>query len=239
MKDTLASGGKTAQFSTAANMTDFEADFIYKDMAEVLTKYALSQAEYDTYSAMRLNNEKLPDLTPVLYQDKLGVAFSVTDHRKNYAADNLTSMPDAVKETVKKFPEPEYEPIKTLMDRILVMVISADPDEELLEDGSTRSRKTGLISTAKYRQHSNTGIVLMAGQWVITGGIKTDMSEILKPGDRVIYGDYGSEKLPMKDEKAEALCESIGVNYEKTEQGLRIVRVQDVRTIERRVVNND
>jgi co-chaperonin GroES (HSP10) len=238
--DTLARGATSAQFSTAANMTDFEADFIYKDVAEVMTKYALNQSEYDTYAAMRLNNEKLPDLhNPSVYEGQMGVAFSVTDHRKNYAADNLTSMPDAVKETVKKFPEPEYEPIKTLMDRILVMVISADPDEELLEDGSTRSRKTGLISTAKYRQHSNTGIVLMAGQWVITGGIKTDMSEILKPGDRVIYGDYGSEKLPMKDEKAEALCESIGVNYEKTEQGLRIVRVQDVRTIERRAVTND
>src|ERR1017187_6992270 len=162
--DKLARGATSAQFSTAANMTDFEADFIYKDVAEVLTKYSLSQSEYDVYAAMRLNNEKLPDLNPAAYQEQMGVAFSVTDHRKNYAADNLTSMPDAVKETVKKFPEPEYEPIKTLMDRILVMVISADPDEELLEDGSTRSRKTGLISTAKYRQHSNTGIVLMAGQ---------------------------------------------------------------------------
>jgi co-chaperonin GroES (HSP10) len=239
MKDTLASGGKTAQFSTAANITDFQADFIYKEVAEVLEKYGLSQAEFDVYTAMYISNEKLPDLKPVSEQESLGVGFSVADHRKNYAADNLTSMPDAVKEAVKKFPEPEYEPIKTLMDRILVMVISADPDEELLEDGSTRSRKTGLISTAKYRQQSNVGIVLLAGQWVITGGLRTGMSEILKPGDKVIYGDYGSEKVPMKDEKAEALCDSVGVNYEKTEQGLRVVRVQDVRTIERRVVTND
>jgi co-chaperonin GroES (HSP10) len=122
------------------------------------------------------------------------------------------------------------------MDRILVMVISDDPNEELLEDGSTRNKTTGLISTAKYRQHSNVGIVLLAGQWVVTGGIKTYMNEILSPGDKVIYGDYGSEKMSETfDKKAEALCDSLGINYQKTEQGIRIVRVQDIRTVERKV----
>ena len=119
------------------------------------------------------------------------------------------------------------------MDRILVMVISDDPNIQLLEDGSALDLTTGLVSTAKYRQHSNTGIVLLAGQWVIVGGVKVPMSELLEPGSKVVYGDYGSEKFPMSDEKAVALCDSLGVNYEKTEQGMRIVRVQDVRTVER------
>jgi hypothetical protein len=66
------------------------------------------------------------------------------------------------------------------------------------------------------------------------------MSELVKPGDKVIYGDYGSEKMPETfNIKAEAICDSIGVNYQSTEQGIRIVRVQDIRTVERRVVNNE
>jgi co-chaperonin GroES (HSP10) len=231
--DVLARGAASAQFSTAANMTDFEADFIYKEVSEVMEKYDLTQAEYDTYAAQRDNNEKLPDLRSVSEEQEIEVGFSIKDHRSNYLSEPTeAAMP--VKASVKKFPEPEYEPLQTLMDRILVMVISDDPDVELLEDGSTRNLKTGLISTAKYRQHSNVGIVLLAGQWVISGGVQINMSYIVKPGDKVIYGDYGSEKLPMKEDKAEALCASLGVNYEKTEQGLRVVRVQDIRTIERR-----
>jgi hypothetical protein len=121
------------------------------------------------------------------------------------------------------------------MDRIMVMEISDDPNIELLEDGSARDIRTNLISTAKYRQHSNVGIVLLAGQWIVSAGVKTPMSELLKPGDKVIYGDYGSEKMPDTfAPKAQAICETLGVNYEKTEPGVRIVRVQDVRTVERR-----
>jgi co-chaperonin GroES (HSP10) len=236
--DVLARGCPTAQFAGASsNITDFENDFIYMEIAEVLEKYGLSQAEYDQYHAQRDSGERLPDLTPVSLQERLEVGFSVTDHRKNYMSVGEEDS-KVIAEAPKKYPEPTYEPVQTLMDRILVMVISDDPNVELLEDGTARDRTTGLIQTAKYRQHSNVGIVLLAGQWVITGGVKTPMSEIVKPGDKIVFGDYGSEKLPMSDEKSQALCDSIEVNYEKTEQGFRVVRVQDVRTIERRVVAN-
>jgi len=51
----------------------------------------------------------------------------------------------------------------------------------------------------------------------------------------VIYGDYNSECFPMDKNKVEALCDSLGVNYVDDQQGLRIVRVQDVRTVEKPV----
>jgi hypothetical protein len=234
--DVLASGrSKSAQFGGATSISDFENDFMYMEVAELSEKYGLSQVEYDVYHAQREAGDHLPDLTPVALQETLEVGFSITDHRKNYMSEALEPAKEAVS-APRKFPEPTYEPMQTLMDRILVMVVSDDPNVVLLEDGSTKDLTTGLISTAKYRQHSNVGIVLLAGQWVITGGIKTNLSDMLRPGDKVIYGDYGSEKMPDTfNKKAEAICDSIGVNFEKTEQGLRIVRVQDVRTIERRV----
>ena len=236
--DVLARGAGSAQFAAGGNgLTDFEGDFIYKDVADVLEKYGLTQEEYDKYQASRDSGEKLPDLRPLSEQleDSLDVGFSVSDHRKNYMSAPLEVKP--VEQTrIKKFSDPSYEPAQTLMDRLLIMVISDDPNIELLEDGSTRDKRTGLITASKFRQHSNTGIVLLSGQWVIMGGIKTPMNCILKPGDKVIYGDYGSERLPMDDDKAESLCDSIRINYEKTEQGLRIVRVQDVRVVYRREV---
>ena len=237
--DVLARGNATAQFAGASStITDFENDFIYMTVVEITTKYGLTLEEYDQYAALRAEGKHLPDLTSVELQEKLDVGFSVTDHRKNYLATDEEDV-KAVKVPAKKFPDPVYEPIQTLMDRIMVMVISDDPNVVLLEDGSTLNKTTGIIQTAKYRQHSNVGIVLLAGQWVITGGVKTPLSDLVKPGDKVIYGDYGSEKLSdVFDKKAEALCENLGVNYEKTEQGIRIVRIQDVRTIERRTVTN-
>jgi hypothetical protein len=237
--DKLAAGQKTAQFGGAGStISDFEQDFIYLEVEKIMEKYGLSQAEFDTYYAQRENGKHLPDLTPVADQETLDVGFSVTDHRKNYLSEPTEPAKVAAKAT-KKFPDPIYEPMQTLMDRILVMVISDDPNEELLEDGSTRNKTTGLISTAKYRQHSNVGIVLLAGQWVVVGGVKTLMHDIVRPGDKVIYGDYGSEKMSETfDKKAEDICEKIGVNYEKTEQGIRVVRVQDVRTVEPRFVGD-
>ena len=237
--DVLARGNATAQFAGASSdITSFENDFIYLTVGEVNEKYGLTQAEYDTYEALRLEGNKLPDLTPVALQETLDVGFSITDHRKNYLSVDAEN-PKVVAAQAKKFPESTYAPLRTLMDRLLVMVVSDDPDLELLEDGSARSKRTGLISTAKYRQHSNVGIILLAGQWVVVGGVKTPMEEIAKAGDKVIYGDYNSEKLPMTDEKAIVLCDSIGVNYEKTAQGLRVIRVQDVRTLERREVPSE
>jgi co-chaperonin GroES (HSP10) len=94
------------------------------------------------------------------------------------------------------------------------------------------TRKQDLSFPAKYRQHSNTGVVLAAGDFVVMGGVKTPMEEIIRPGDRVTYGDYNSEIFHMPDEKVKELCDRLQVNFTPDEQGLRIVRVQDVRGIE-------
>jgi autonomous glycyl radical cofactor GrcA len=58
------------------------------------------------------------------------------------------------------------------------------------------------------------------------------MEELIRPGYKVVYGDYNSEVFPLDKKKAEALCDAIKVNYVDDQQGLRIVRVQDVRTVE-------
>src|ERR1019366_5003498 len=230
--DTLAKGALSAQFAGASsNITDFENDMIYMTVAEVNEKYGLSQEEYDLYYTSRGRGEHLPDLTPVALQETLDVGFSISDHRKNYLSEATEAA--AVKaEAPKKYPEPTYGTARPILDRILVMRISDDPDTELLEDGSTRSKKSGLITAQKYRQHSNVGIVLAAGGFVVLGGLRVPMEELIKPGFKVVYGDYNSEVFPLDRKKAEALCDSIGVNYADDQQGLRIVRVQDVRTIE-------
>ena len=234
--DVLARGCPSAQFAGASSgITSFENDFMYMTMEEVMVKYDLTQEAYDKYAAIRLDGTKLPDLDTTAEQERMDVGFVITDRRQNYLSNDVK----AVAKVALKFPAPKYAPVETLMDRLLVMVISDDPNIELLEDGSARDLTTGLISTAKYRQHSNVGIVLLAGQWVVVSGTKTSMTEILKPGDKVIYGDYGSEKLPMSVEKAQALCDSLGVNYEKTEQGMRVIRVQDVRTVEHKLIEEN
>jgi co-chaperonin GroES (HSP10) len=226
--DILASGrSATAQFGGAQGITDLEQDFAFLTMEAVCNKYALSQAEYDQYAAMRLDGKHLPDLPPVGLETELGVGFSVTDHRKDYSAN-----PEVKKEEPKKFPEPKYGTARPILDRILVMRISDDPDVELLEDGSTRSRKSGLVTAAKYRQHSNVGIVLAAGGFVVLGGLRVPMEEIVKPKCKVCFGEYNAENFPMDKAKAEALCDSLGINYIDDQQGLRLVRVQDVRTVE-------
>jgi co-chaperonin GroES (HSP10) len=103
---------------------------------------------------------------------------------------------------------------------------------ELLEDGSVRNKTTGLIIAAQYRQHSNTGIVLAAGTLVSLGGRIFPMSEFVSVGSRVTYGDYNSEVFHMKEEKIRELCDAVHMNYEEDPEGLRIVRVQDVRGVE-------
>lgn len=230
--DVLARGCPTAQFAGASsNITEFESDFIYLDVDSLCKKYGLSEAEFDQYHAQRENGEKLPDLTSVDLQPELDVGFSVSDHRRNYLSEP-TEAAKAVSEGPKKYPEHTYSTARPILDRILVMRISDDPDTELLEDGSTRNKKSGLITAAKYRQHSNVGIVLAAGGFVVLGGLRIPMEELIKPGYKVVFGDYNSEVFPMDRKKAEALCDAVGVNYVDDQQGLRIVRVQDCRTVE-------
>ncbi len=232
--DLLARGAKTAQFAGAGStLSDFESDFIFKEVAEVCEKYGISQAEFDQYSAMRLNNEKLPDLKPVADQEVLDGGFSVTDHRKNYL--NLPTDSKKVEDEEKKYPEYVYAQAQPILDRILVMIVSDNPDEVLLEDGSTQNKKTSLITAAKYRQHSNKGIVLATGKYVVLSGTRFDMSEFILPGDKITYGDYNSEIFPMDRKKVEEYCDALQVNYVEDPKGLRVVRVQDVRVVERRL----
>ncbi len=231
--DVLARGCPTAQFAGASsNVTEFENDMIYMTLIEVMYKYGLSQEEYDVYAKLRASDGlHLPDLTPLALQERLDAGFSISDHRKNYLSEP-TEAADVVKEAPKKYPEPTYGTASPILDRILVMRISDDPDTELLEDGSTRNKKSGLITAAKYRQHSNVGLVLAAGGFVVLGGLRIPMEELIKPGYKVVFGDYNSEVFPMDKKKAEVLCDSLGINYVDDQQGLRIVRVQDVRTVE-------
>jgi len=191
-----------------------------------------SQEEYDQYSTMRIENQKLPDLRPVTEdKEELTVDFSVTDRRKNYL--NIDEEVKAVEEKALKYPAPEFEEFHPILDRILVMRISDDPEEEMLEDGSTRNRRTGLITAAKYRQHSNVGIVLSTGQYVVLSGLRLNMSEFVNVGDKVTYGDYNSEVFLMDRKKAEAICDRLQINYVDDPKGIRVVRVQDVRGVEK------
>ena len=166
---------------------------------------------------------------------KLGEGIEVIDRRRNY----LTT--DTVKEVVRptpKYPEKSYSLFTPILDRILVKRC-AGKDEKLMEDGSVLNTKTGLVVAAKYRQHSNTGVVLATGKLVILGGQRVPMEDVVRIGDRVTYGDYNSEVFPMDEDKVKELCDAVQMNYEEDPEGLRIVRVQDVRGVEREVPNTD
>lgn len=164
--------------------------------------------------------------------EELGSGIEVIDRRHNYL---MESVPEAV-QTPKKYADKKYGSFSPILDRILVKRCAAGKDEKLMEDGSVLNTKTGLITAAKYRQHSNTGIVLATGKFVMLGGQRIPMEEVVKVGNRVTYGDYNSEVFPMDPEKVEALCDAVQMNYEEDPDGLRIVRVQDVRGIESETV---
>jgi len=222
--DTLASGGKSAQFSATQNskLSDFENDLIF-NVAIVEEKYGLTKEEVATYLSRRDAGERLT-LEPKMDPGEVKLPFTVTDKRNDFLSE-LTEM----KEVVKKYPEKVFGVFTPILDRLLIKRVTTDPDEEMLSDGSTRSRKSGLITAAKYRQHSNTGVVLAAGKFVVLGGIRIPMEEVVKVGDRVTYGDYNSEIFVMDSAKVEALCDAIQMNYTDDPDGLRVVRVQDVR----------
>jgi hypothetical protein len=48
----------------------------------------------------------------------------------------------------------------------------------------------------------------------------------------VVFGDYTSEVFKLSEEKTRELCDAVEMNYEADPEGLRIVRVQDLRTVE-------
>src|SRR5208337_2593740 len=119
-----------------------------------------------------------------------------------------------------KFPAKEYAPFKPVLDRVLIMRVNMDPDMVELSDGSLQNKKTGFVMPAQWRQHANVGIVLEIGDFAVMGGLRIPMDEIVRPGDRVMFGDYCTELFPMDPKRAEALCDALGVNYEEHEDGL-------------------
>jgi len=110
--------------------------------------------------------------------------------------------------------------------------IEDDPDIEVLEDGSARNRVTGMFIPASYRQHNNKGIVLRVGNYLGIGGACFPLSDFVKPGDKVTFGSYNTEKFTMEFKQAKVLCDSLEIDHNEADEGFWIVRIQDVRLVE-------
>lgn len=232
--DRLARGDKSANFSVQSTLSDFGNDLLFNE-DEVAEKYGLTPHEVEEWQARRLAGDDIPDLETAAIrkekeESKKKLGFTVTDKRFL-----LTSVDDKPSAQERKYPDTEYASTTPILDRILVMRVAPDKNLEILDDGSVRNKTTGMVMPAKYRQHSNIAVVLATGDFVIVGGLRIPMSEVVRPGDRVTYGDYNSEVFYMPEKAVRDLCDVVKVNYEKDPQGLRIVRVQDVRVVERPV----
>ena len=187
--DTLARGGKSAQFSTGGSKVNEPVEL----------KNVAPEAE------------------------TLGSGITVIDKRSRFDSE-------PVKVAEPKFPEKQYGNFTPILDRVLVKRVSDDKNMEMMEDGSLRNKSTGFIIPTKYRQHSNVGVVLAVGDFVVMGGVKTTLSDIIKPGYRVLFGEYNCEKLKVPDEQVEAMCDAVGIEFEASED-LDVVRIQDCRGI--------
>lgn len=231
--DVLARGGRSAQFGTSgSDVSDFEYDMKLRQEI-VKEKYGLSDAEIGEYADKLANGERF-DLKPSDLAEDLSGGLTVIDRRPRFFSEE-------VKEVVKlerKYPEKKYASAAPILDRILIKRCAESDDIKIMQDGSVLNTKTGLVVAAKYRQHSNVGIVLAAGSFVIIGQQRIPMGDVVRVGDRVTYGDYNSEVFIMDEKKVEALCDAVQMNYEADPEGLRVVRVQDVRIVERPEVTN-
>lgn len=222
--DVLARGERSAQFRGAgADLSEFEYDLTMKPET-VGVKYGLSQLEVEAYLLRRSRGERL-ELKSVAVDEE------PTDGRTELER-RWESKAVAVKP--KKFAEVSYGDPTTILDRVLVKRIPDDPEKfEILEDGSLKDKTTGFVIPYAYRQHNNIGIVLAVGQFVILGGVRVAMREVVLVGDRVTFGDYNSEVFKLSTVKIQALCDAVQMNYEEDPEGLRVVRVQDIRVVER------
>jgi len=190
--DKLASGQRTAQFSTGGSAVD------------------------EPVELLNVAPEEEQDLTK---------GITVIDRRSQYNSE-------PVKKAEPKWPEKAYETFSPILDRVLIKRIAPDKNMELMEDGSIRDKRTGFVIPAKYRQHANIGVVLAVGEFMVMGGIKVPLSDVVKPGYRVMFGEYNAEKLKVPDEQVMAMCDAIQVEFEASED-LDVVRVQDIRGIYR------
>jgi co-chaperonin GroES (HSP10) len=212
-------------------MSDFEYDC--RTRREIVAdKYGLSEAEIATYE-VRMNAGEHIAIASVETQKELGLDITVIDRRPTFMGQDTEVK--AVPKPALKYPEKTYGKFQPILDRILIKRCAENKDMELLADGSVMNKKTGLIIAARYRQHSNVGVVLATGKFVILGGQRIAMDEVVRVGDRVTYGDYNSEILVMSEDRVVTLCDDISFNYFDDEDGLRVVRVQDVRGVEHEV----
>jgi co-chaperonin GroES (HSP10) len=221
--DVLARGERSAQFKGAgANLSEFEYDLAMN--SEIVSKkYGLSIREVEEYQERRAKGERIK-MTPV---DQEELADLVPALESKFASKPVEAKP-------KKFADKQYADPVTVLDRILVKRIPEDTERyEILEDGGLRDKRTGFVIPYAYRQHNNIGVVLATGQFVILGGVRIPMSEVVRVGDRVTFGDYNSEVFKMDETKLQKMCDVVQMNYEADPEGLRVVRVQDVRVVER------
>ena len=227
--DKLASGRqRSAQFAAGGSeLSEFEYDMRTR-IEVVAEKYGLSEAEINEYQLF-LDEGKRLDLKSVAAQKEIGDELVVIDKRPTFMGQDTDVK--AVAEAPQKYPDKTYEAFRPILDRILVVRMSDNPEEELLEDGSSRNKRTGLIVAARYRQHSATGVVLATGKFVILGGQRISMEEIIQPGDWATWGDYNSEIITLSEKVVRELCDAVKINYIGDPDALRVVRVQDVRGI--------
>ena len=103
-------------------------------------------------------------------------------------------------------PKLEYGEFTPILDRVQVKVL-----DEMVQDES------GVMVPPKYRQHSNAGIVIALGQWVVLGGKQIPLDEVIQVGSKIMFGEYNAERFTQD-----------GVDYE-------LVRVQDIRGVWRKL----
>jgi co-chaperonin GroES (HSP10) len=230
--DVLARGAKSAQFAAGGSeLSEFETD-IAVGREGIEEKYGISFAELGQYIGRREAGERI-SLEPVANRQEVGSDLIVIDKRSTFMGQDTKV--DAVAVAPQKYPDKTYSLFTPILDRILIKRCTESKEMELLEDGSVRNKKTGLIIAARYRQHSNIGVVLAVGKFVILGGQRIAMDEVVRKGDRVTYGDYNSEVFHMSEDRQQALCDDVQFNYFADDDGLRVVRVQDVRGVEHQI----
>jgi co-chaperonin GroES (HSP10) len=235
--DVLARGAQSAQFASGGSeLSDFEYDLrVRRDILK--EKYGISDEEIAEYDNRLEAGERLSLKTLAQRVEELGAGITVTDRRPKYEQEVTEAKEAPI--AAKKYPEKKFATATPILDRILVKRCAESSDMKIMPDGSVLNTKTGLVIAAKYRQHSNIGIVLAVGQFVILGGQRVAMSEVVRVGDRVTYGDYNSEVFLMDEVKIQELCDGVQMNYDEDPEGLRVVRVQDVRLVEREAPNTD
>ena len=124
---------------------------------------------------------------------------------QNEIVDTRRINPENVAQ-VPTTPLPEYGEFSPILDRVQVKVL-----DEMVKDES------GVMVPPKYRQHSNAGIVIALGQWVVLGGKQIPLDEVIQVGSKIMFGEYNAERFTQD-----------GVDYE-------LVRVQDIRGVWRKL----